>query len=244
MLNTTSKLSKPLGAGVALITVALVGLSLDINKVEAATITQARTISVATTDWDETVNFNLFNPSFGTLNSVTVKLTGIVTGDGYLINNNQEEDLTTGTFSLSARLALLDPTDPDGVAELAYVQPIQNDTLSPTRPVAAGETRIYAPVTFSAQNSFNFTSSDSIFGSFIGLGSISFGGQGYGYSGWDGDSNVEVSFNTLAGVTYEVTYDYTGAVPEPMTILGAGVAAAFGTAFKRRSLRSKKNSNN
>lgn len=239
MLQARPQLSKSVVTALGLMTVALVGLSFDANKAEAATLTQTRTISLRETDWDRNVNFQLFNPSYGTLNSVTITLTGTVTGSGFLTNNS-DANLMDGTYSLSARLALFDPEG----NELAYVQPIQDDLLSSSNFVGIGQTRTYNPVTFSDSQSFTYTSGDPFLASFIGLGTRGFGAQGYGYSEWDGDSNVAVSFNTLAGVTYEVTYDFTGAVPEPMTILGAGVAAAFGTAFKRRSLNSKKNPKN
>lgn len=51
-------------------------------------------------------------------------------------------------------------------------------------------------------------------------------------------SNRQVDFQNI-GFTGEVS-----AIPEPLTILGAGTAVAFGTGFKRKLGKAKKNSKN
>ena len=50
------------------------------NLSYGVTISQTDSIPLTTTNWTDQVSFDLFNPALGTLNSVTVNLSGHVEG--------------------------------------------------------------------------------------------------------------------------------------------------------------------
>ena len=91
---------------------------------------------------------------------------------------------------------------------------------------------------------------------FLGNGTVDFfGNTQVSQTIRGGGGNAIARLNTLVdlGVTVEYNYDLvpkpptgivpkplTGTVPEPLTILGAGAAIGFGTAFKRKLARANK----
>jgi hypothetical protein len=231
-------MKKVFATGLSAAVLSLGSLALNPVTAQAASISQSLSVSMTPTDWVRNLSFSKFDSSLGTLNSVSILMGSTVVGGGTLKNKNTTS--ATGTATLSSEVELfMDNPDFDS---LGIVKPIFTDRLRTidATALAGGATKTYTDVTVSDSKTFSFND-DLALAYFTGAGTGSLIATGTGISGWNGSSNMDVSFTTSASASYTITYDYSAAaVPEPLTMLGAATAVGFGAAFKRRALKNNK----
>ncbi len=203
---------------------------------EAVTISTSASIPSTLTDYiNEPFSLGLsqFNPTMGTLNSVTVDLAGDVTSNGGFENLNATP--TTVTFTSGALIEFL----VDG-ASLLQVQPsrVYNYNLPRYDRVldfGGASGRTVSGLTASAVTSTTLTTNLT---SFIGIGTVNAGLSASSVSSIAAPGNLSSFLNTFAGGTVTLTYDYTPqAIPEPLTVMGVITALGFGVGFKRKLKR-------
>ncbi|RZT09374.1 PEP-CTERM protein-sorting domain-containing protein [Duganella sp. CF402] len=191
----------------------------------AGQVTYNSTLASALTDQDQSLSFQQFDSSLGTLDSITLSFNTNIssTVDVIALAGN------TVKVSLLAELFL---THPDNVNPLHYQSAQLFDQLE-----LSGTTSATGSAAFGASG---LTISASDFAMFTHAGP----GTGYVYaplyvmttSSWEGDDG-QVNFTTYAAGSASVTYNFTTApVPEPetygMMLLGLG---AIGVVAKRKS---------
>ena len=187
-------------------------------------------------------DFNQFNPALGTLNSVTIDLTGLVTGD--VRAESLDASPATVTLNLQAIVDFL-----VGATTLAQVIP----TASTVNALAAFDGTIdFAGPSGISLTGLSGTDSDTVvltgaaMSPWIGTGTVTGLCSGTGSSSGTGAGNLVTQFATQAGCGVTVTYDYnvrpTGPVPEIDVIAGTGaltvLAGALALVGERRRRRS------
>jgi hypothetical protein len=201
-------------------------------ELRADMITQTVSYGPAITDWENLFTFNKFDPSLGTLNSVTVTATSNVNFSGSVTNlaAKAESFKVTENVTFSTNNTLPDSHNtPLNFSTNSYTQSYTK--LAPNTPSAFGPGTLNG--TFPLET---FTSSADLAG-FTGAGStFSLDGitetdiliQGAG-------GNVLASIATTAGETITVVYNYTPAtVPEPATLAMFGIGG-LGLCLYRRT---------
>ncbi len=193
------------------------------------------------TDWSgASISVPQFNPSTGTLTSVSVTFEGDIQSLMILDNDNNTAvtvigSTNTNIFGSFAGLSLLvNPTTSTGPVTLG-----PNETTTPPDvdgPGDGGPDEV-GPIPLAGSDTQNFTPA---LGAFIGAGTLTTTGlgtlAGFGVSG--GGGNVDVSVSTEARARITVVYNYdTTQTPEPasLALMGLGLA---GMGLLRRRQRS------
>jgi hypothetical protein len=248
-------------------TLGAVALLASTALASATVVTQVETYS-ATTNWgtsgsntsnfipDYTLNFAGFDAAVagGNLNSITIILTGAVSGALTFTNsgtsstavngqleNSLEVDFPGGTLATST--SGVGPNKKTTTYNYDQLFQVKTDELSETVAGKVGNTPgSFGPVKVSASASNAiFTSSNSAtLSEYLGAWSVSVGDLGQVLTG-SGNGNGSVSFNDIGSVTVTASYSYTGGTvintPEPATlaVLGTGL---FGLGVVRRRRQS------
>ncbi len=190
-------------------------------------------ISSTATDWNNTLSFNQFNPSLGTLNSVTLGLSGSST-------------MTVTFNAIPGRYGSI--TDP-GVTVIFNVNTTNSLFSTPQISLSLTSTGSYTTSTQGGSLVFNlgttsgpysntYTTSN-VLAYFTGTGSAILDASTGTY--WNGSyiSNManENTNGTTAGLTGQITYNYTPnpvPVPSAVLLLGPGL---IGLALIRKRLK-------
>jgi hypothetical protein len=188
----------------------------------ADSITYSASFGPTTTSFSTPIMLPQFNPSMGTLTSITFTLDGQTAGSAQVTNNSG----ATGSYqvTISSNLKLLDPSN----NTLISVTPSFNQTLS----IANGDS---ATATGTSPVDTGSTTITSGFGPYVGLGDVSFTVLGEGIGGVLGPSPFTVDSITKGEGTITVTYNTSSVVPEPATLalFGSGLLA-LGLLYQRR----------
>ncbi len=203
-----------------------------IPAAQAGVLTQTAAISpYQTTDFDQDLVFNRFDPSLGTLTSVDFFISGSVQG------NIRIENLDAKAANVTSRLrATIALQRPDGT-DLAVTIPVAQFTDQLTafdgtddKAGTSGRTRLNVT---GANSTSTTTSNSSDLALFTGMDPILLNVSASGTSNASGAGNLSTVFNTFAQASARVTYNYLNAavpptpspVPEPasLALLGAGL---------------------
>jgi len=199
--------------------------------------------STQLTNWGITPLVNLTFPKFdstlGTLNSVTIKLDGYVTGLAG-VENLSTSSGSTMNAKLQAAVSLMQPDNSTLIVEVDPASTWQTFDGG----VWDGNTNYdgtsgHTFDSLSATASSTVVKTDAAYKSlFTGSGNIDLPTNAWGTSTANGGGTMSSTFVTAAGVTGTVTYDYSidEGTPEPGTLamLGMGLAVP---AFRRRRKR-------
>lgn len=209
------------------------------------TAASAATVTVSQTLGDQTTNYSgrtvgsiaQFDSSLGTLNSATVTLLGTVSGS---INYESLDAAASNVqLNLSAEVAV----STGMLGQLVVVLPTLTQVESASifdGTIDFGGTSGGSVANLSANLSNTTVVTGGDLTGFIGGGFVDFTLDGTGLSSATGPGNLATIFQTLAGGTVTVVYDYTVAPPPsavplpagmPLLLLGMG---AMGLAAKRR----------
>jgi hypothetical protein len=206
------------------------------SLVRAGTIvTPPSTVLLTPTDWPtgETLSFPQFDPSLGTLTSVTLDLSGSL-NTTITATNVDGSNTSSGTANAQVQFSVQDLGSNLTVPQLTLTSPGFTYSLLPGQSISSG------PLTQSGTSSNTYTN-PAVLDEFTGLpgnlGTNSLSASTYTLAliAVHG-GNTYPSQVTAASLTGTVTYTYT-AVPEPsaFALLGAGVAALSAFAWRRRT---------
>jgi hypothetical protein len=196
-------------------------------------------LPVATTDYTKTVTLTKFDPTLGTLVGVSLRLTGEVTGN--IRFESLDSDPSTITATLRANLQLKD----SGGALLAslapQVQRIENvsafdgliDFGGASGRSFLNLSAVAGPVTYD-------TTAPGLLAGYVGPGTFNVSFLALAASTSSGSGNISNFFQTQAGGTVSVRYEYepaTAPVPEPTSLALIGIGGLSGLVYRRRLRR-------
>jgi hypothetical protein len=203
----------------------------------AATISFSDSIPLASTSWSSSVTVSKFDPSLGTLNSITFELDGHVEGGAKF--ESLDSSPTTVTMNLTADIELQRPDTSTIVITTPLVQTVDSVTAYDSVLDFGGTSgKTYAGL--SADDSDSAVSpppaSDLVL--FTGLGNITLPVEAKGASSGSGAGNLILQFNTSASADVKVTYDYEP-IPEPSTLglLSMGIMGLLAHLWRRHRRR-------
>jgi hypothetical protein len=219
----------------------LAAVLVPITAANATTLTTVKyesSVDVQKTNFDKFVTIPKFNPNLGKLQSVFLQLESKVEGSIRLENTDAKS--ANVTANLAAEVSLLKPDNSILLTTLP--------TASITKQFAADD----AVFDFSGTSGATFdklsntqTASTNLtdrFDLFVGLGELTLPVTAIAKSNGSGAGNLAQIFNTFAGASVEVVYEYVAIKPEPakrkvpesQIPVGAIVAVGFCTLLKSK----------
>ncbi len=211
---------------------------------DSISFTTSTPIPSTLTDWTSALTFQQFNPSLGTLTSVTLDLSSTmstiltVTNVGSTLPSN-------GTAKTEVLIAVVDPSGIIGTLPTYTPYPI-----APSNPqlnylstgfsysnLAAGGTVTSGTLTGSSGNVSNSYTTPGLLAEFTGAGSISLPAGTLTYTTLSNSGgNTESSQVTYTGLTGTVIYTYTPVpLPSALLLLGPGLLGLVGIRRKYRA---------
>ncbi len=209
-------------------------LLLSLGSAYAATQTHTCTISLATTNWSNSLLVPKFDSSLGTLNAITFTLTGYV--EGAAMFENMETVPTDVTVNLSARLTLMRPDSSVLLVTIPVVSMTENvGAYDGEMDFLGASGRTYGDLSANQSETATSTAPSADLALFTGSGNISLPISAEGFSSGEGGGNLLLQFRTLASAHTLVKYDYTP-VPEPSGLLAmlTGVGGLAGILARGR----------
>ena len=198
------------------------------NEAKAAVITQTASLGLTPTNFtNKPLSLSLFDPSLGTLYSVSVSLDG--TEQYSVLVNSFDPSTQSATLQGLTNIDLTIPS----LASFPFlsVTPQSTQNLS----IPPGSSQRFGPFTDTANSTTSLTSPDVT--PFLGTGTLPAFLSGTGNSSFNSTSgNISYGISNQGGGTVILTYNYTPTtiVPEPLTILGAMTALGLGASWKRK----------
>ncbi|WP_417719657.1 choice-of-anchor E domain-containing protein [Salipiger sp.] len=196
-----------------ILTSAVAAMLLAAGSAHALTETYSQSSAMATTNWSNTFGITQFDSSLGTLNSVTLTLTGTVLGNA----NAESLDAAPSTITLNSSANIT----------AAFLATSLSVTVSPIATVSFAATSYDDDLDFggTSGNSYsgltNFSTGTgtltSNLAAFIGTGTIDMTLSAVGTSSGSGPGNIITQFLTQGSGLATVAYDYTptSSVPLP-----------------------------
>ncbi len=199
---------------------------------QAATVSYSATVPQQTTDFTNIpLSLSQFNPSLGTLTSVTLTLAGTATG------SIRFESLDAQAAAILANLTA--SISASGPAALAITTvPLSSTTTNVTAydgTIDFGGTsgRTLDPLSATDTQSSSLSSG---FGSYVGTNNVTINLSANGNSTVSGSGNIVTNLSQKAGGIATLTYTYTP-VPEPATMAVLSIGA-LGLLRRRRARKS------
>jgi hypothetical protein len=185
-----------------------------------------------TTDWDNPLTFQQFNPSLGTLDSVTLNLSGQIST--VLMIQNNAASSSSGHDSTDVSFFVDDTDDNIGAASTPFPE-MDPDTTHYDYSLAAGDSVTTPTLTGSGTFSQAYTEA-AILTEFTGTGSFALDANTSTFTDLSNNGgNTSDSQTTQAGLTGSVEYTYTAtAAPEPGTYSLLALGLFAGVPFLRR----------
>jgi len=234
-IKMITNISRQLSTGALALAGTVAALSFA-GAAQAASIVQTATLSNTSTNFTNTALSGLtkFDSSLGTLNSVIVTLNATVAGSVGLENTGPSA--SSISYNLQASVAL---SSPAVVGTLLTSVPVFSGTFNAGPYDGTTDFGGTSGITISnlTASTSQTTTLTTDLDPFIGSGSLSAFLSGTGQSNTNGSGNVASWFQTQAGGTVTVEYNYTPAatVPEPSAILGILAVAGVGAFARRKS---------
>lgn len=214
----------------------LMSSALVLCSLQAATLTFNDALPPTTTNWSGTLNLPRFDPALGTLDRVTLTLSGQIVSSIFLesldaepstihASNSMQATATTslGAFSATATNPVtFNATAYDGVTDFAGTS---GHTFSSILASGTGTLSTIDPLKLAL---------------FIGLNNFATPIVFSGTSSSDGSGNLIARFQTLGSGNLSVKYDYTAQaapIPEPttMALMGGGLIGLGMLARRKRN---------
>lgn len=211
-------------------------------RATADTLTNSLSFGPASFDYNTSLNFPLFDPSLGTLNSITFKLQGSVTSDQGAENLSVNSG---GNVTLISR-ATMTLFRPDNTALVITIPGATNVFTATTfdGSVDFGGTSGASYSQVSTSSDLSVYSGASDLNLFTGLGTIGLPISAAGTSTANGSGTITSTFSTQGSTTATVIYDFSPTVvPEASTYGSIGAVAIIGFLGYRRSRKSAVQSN-
>lgn len=193
---------------------------------------QTVVIPAQTTNWNEIVTFDKFDPSLGTLEKIHFSLKGIVEGTIKVENLDAQQAKVFAT--LQTTLTLTRPDDSTIVVSI----PVALETFN----LAAFDGSIdFAGASGSSSEGLTSMVIETVVSPppnsdlslFTGPGTISLPLASVGTSSASGAGNLVTQFSTMAGAEVSIKYEYV-AVPEPSSVALMGLGGFGLMAMARR----------
>jgi hypothetical protein len=195
-------------------------------QAQALTITQESSIALTTTDFTQSLSFDQFDSSLGTLTSVDFVLSGTVLGDaGY---ESRDSEATNITLNSSAIIKLSNPTG----STIVQTTPLASVTSAASASdgvidFSGTSGATFQGVTNSTSESASLTSAVDL-ALFTGLNTIDLAFAATGDTAASGSGNLITQFSTEASADIRVVYHYeTTAVPEPTAFILFGMGLSM-----------------
>lgn len=204
----------------------------------AATVSYSGSLADQSTNYSGvSVGVQQFDSSLGTLNSVSISLTGSVSG--IFEYESRDNSASTVNMNLSAQVSLATSSLGQLIVALpTLMQSFATTAFDGDRDFAGTSGGTITGLTSTANESTSLLGGDM--SEFVGTGLVNLLVSGTGNSSASGPGNLSQDFTTFAGAQITVTYDYDVAPPPstvplpagmPLLLLGMG---AMGLAAKRR----------
>ena len=212
---------------------AALAILLSVGTASATTITQTFTQAEAPTTWSLTnIPFNQFNPSLGTLNSVTLQFAGSFSQTGVIGIPAGVPAQTISSLTATANVLIFGA--PNFTNQIVDITGSQNLISFPGVTIAAGTSQ-----TFNASGALNYGPAAQLpIAPYLGTGTVAFSMAGTGGFSASGGGQAGFRISTLSGGTLSLVYDYTStppnnSIPEPATFALVGFALT-GLGYLRR----------
>jgi hypothetical protein len=174
---------------------------------DSATVLQQQTIGDTATDWSQTIPFNQFDPSQGTLQSIGVGLTADLNGSVSV--ESLEAAPSTVLVTQYGDVSVSSPTD----IELADVTPYAFASVNlgayDGTPDYAGASGTILPLSNTVTSTTTFAAGGADLGPLIGTGSIALAALATASLNVQGPANLLVQSQASAGAVVELQYDYS-----------------------------------
>lgn len=225
-----------------LVIITLLGL-LAATTVNASQVSQTLLIGPNTPNFGQTLTFNQFDSSLGTLNSIYISLTLNIDG-GRLILDNDSDDYASGTFEFGAKGSI---TSTDVSLLNASFQPVIDPlsainsgafSLDPNEGDVANDFDSSPPDGMqydgqTASDNGNGFVASAVWAGYIGAGTFDIDFEAMQWSDFGSVGGIEYAVNPVdADGNLTIIYDYT--IPEPTTMALLSIGA-FGFLKKRKT---------
>ncbi len=205
-----------------LVLVLVLSLLLACAPAFADSISYSASFGPTTTSFSTSISLPQFNPSMGTLTSITFTLDGQTIGSATVTNNSGAAgDYLVAIFT---SLSLLDPSN----NMLASISPAFSQSLT----ISNGDSKTASGTSLPSTDSATITTG---FSPYVGLGDVTFTVAGQGFAAANGPTPYSVDSTTSGQGKITVTYNTASVVPEPATLalFGSGLLA-LGLLYQRR----------
>ncbi len=220
--------------------ITLMGAIATTGVTHAATLTFDTSSDFELTDFTKTLSVQQFDPSLGTLESVTVEFIGDVRGRARFENlGPSPTDITVtvgGNLNLDLNSSSLFSLNPQQISFFDDV-PGSDGTLD----FGGTSGQTISGITDTEEKTETFTDELSL-QPFIGTNNIDFLFSATATSDVLGSGNIASSIRTNAKTDIKVIYEYEEAVqsvPEPSAMLGLGVIAGLGLVSGGKKIQMK-----